>query len=502
MAAGIVTPMSTLLAIDAGTTGVRTLAIAGDGTVEEVAYRPLTQHFPAPGLVEHDATEIWAKVLETLAEVAAALQARGAVVAGVGITNQRETTIAFDRSTGLPCAKAIVWQDRRTTAHCEQLKAAGHEPLVRSTTGLVLDPYFSATKMAWLLEHTTAGTTPNLGLCTVDAWLLWNLTGGVHSGRFATDVANASRTSLLDLSSTRWSAPMAELFGVPLEALPELGATASDFGTIDATVVPALAGVRVGAMIGDQQSALFGQACVTPGMVKATYGTGCFVLENIGTSPTTAEGLTTSIAWQLDTGPVTYALEGSAFVAGAAIQWLRDELGLITDAAALEPLARTVPDAGEVLVVPAFTGLGSPWFDPRARGMISGLSRGAGRAQLARATIDALSFQVTAMVDAMAEASHTTLAGVRVDGGAAAMDVLCQLQADQLGVVVERPASVETTAIGAAALAGLTTGVFDRPEDFTDRWTPARSFTPSAEREVARTTYRRWLEAVERVRTT
>ena len=491
-----------LFAIDAGTTGVRTLAVDLDGRVLDVSYRPLTQHFPSPGFVEHDGTEIVRLVIETLSEAALRAEARGERVVTIGLTNQRETTIAFDRATGTPLAKAIVWQDRRTADACDAWRSDGVESLVRSTTGLVLDPYFSATKMSWLLGQGVGNGAAHLALSTIDTWVLWNLTGGTSSGVYATDPSNASRTMLFDLSTGTWSEEMAQIFDVPLEALAIILPSAGRFGLVSGSVVPSLAGVPISGVIGDQQGALFGQACFDAGMAKATYGTGSFVLQNIGTTlPGPAEGLTTSVAWQLgEQAPLTYALEGSAFVAGAAIQWLRDELQLIEHSEDLEPLARTIESADGVMVVPAFTGLGSPWFDPRARGTITGLSRGSGKAQIARATIEALAYQVTAMVDQMVDSAAQPLTTLRVDGGASAMALLCQLQADQLGVPVERPTSLETTALGAATLAALGEGLMDPLRASSNPWKAESTFMPSVDLATARSGYEQWLQAVERSR--
>ena len=494
--------VDTIFAIDAGTTGVRTLAINLRGDVVDVAYRPLTQYFPSPGWVEHDGNEIIRLVIETHEEAAQRAEARGEKVASIGITNQRETTIAFDKSTGQPLARAIVWQDRRTADACDDLRRRGVESLIRSTTGLVLDPYFSATKMSWLLQLGVDNGVESLGLCTIDSWVLWNLTGGPAGGVFATDPSNASRTMLFDLSSGTWSEELTSLFGVPHHALASIVPSSGRIGLTSASVVPRLGQVAISSIIGDQQGALFGQACYEAGMAKATYGTGSFVLQNIGTTlPEPADGLTTSVAWQLGPqAPLTYALEGSAFVAGAAIQWLRDELQIIATSQDLEPLARCVDSADGVMVVPAFTGLGSPWFDPRARGTITGLSRGSGKAQIARATIEALSYQVTAMVDQMVNSAAQPLSTLRVDGGASAMSMLCQLQADQLGVVVERPASLETTALGAATLAALGEGLMDPFAKATTPWAAESRFTPSSDLATARAGYEQWLQAVERSR--
>ena len=384
--------MAKVVAIDAGTTGVRALVVDERARVADVAYRELTQHFPRPGWVEHDPAEIWDAVRATLAEVGDRLARAGDAVAAIGITNQRETLVAFDRSTGQPLHRAIVWQDRRTAALCAELTGAGHLPLVRETTGLVLDPYFSATKAAWLLrsgELPLAAGDPSLSFCTVDTWVLWNLTGGPSGGAYATDPSNASRTLLLDTATLAWSPELCDLFGVPVHTLPEVRPSAGRFGAAAlADLGPASAvldGVPVSGVLGDQQAALFGQACFDPGMVKVTYGTGSFALANAGPErPPAPDGLTVSCAWDLGEhaagshARVAYALEGSAFVSGAAIQWLRDGLGIIDTAADVGPLAASVPDSGGVTFVPALTGLGSPWWDPTARGIVTGLTRGAG----------------------------------------------------------------------------------------------------------------------------
>ncbi|MGH8994723.1 MAG: FGGY family carbohydrate kinase [Acidimicrobiales bacterium] len=489
--------MGRVVAIDAGTTGVRALAVDEGGSITHVAYRELTQHFPQPGWVEHDPEEIWAHVKATLAEVASKLDDRPIAI---GITNQRETVVAWDRRTGNPLHRAIVWQDRRTADRCRELQDEGHLDEVRATTGLVLDPYFSATKMEWLLRNGDLGTTDpgRLALGTVDAWVLWKLTGGT----FATDVSNASRTLLFDIHEREWSAELADLFGVSLESLPEVLPTCGHFGEAVEEAVPALAGVTIGGVAGDQQAALFGQACFERGMAKATYGTGSFVLSNVGPAcPAPSEGLVTTIAWDLGEfgrGPV-YALEGSTFVSGAAIQWLRDNLGIIERSEELGPLAASVPDAGGVTFVPAFTGLGSPWWDPAARGTVLGLTRGAGRAQLARAVVESIAYSVRAMVDAMADAAVAPTV-LRADGGAAAMDLLLQLQANQVGIPVARPVSVESTALGAAMLAGLTGEVWGSLEDLVGLWHLEAEFTPEPERATADAAYTTWLRTVERSR--
>jgi glycerol kinase len=485
-----------ILGIDAGTTGVRTFAIDEASSVVRSSYREFPQYFPEPGWVEHDPDEIWDATLTTLTEVARACEDAGDTVAAIGITNQRETTVVWDRASGRPLHRAVVWQDRRTASQCDELRAAGHEPFVRERTGLVLDPYFSATKLAWLLRDGGVERSADLAFGTVDSWLLWKLTGGaVH----ATEPSNASRTLLFDIRTGEWSDELCELFDVPRTALGEVRPTSGRFGT---TVPEAAAGlaVPVSGMAGDQQSALFGQACFEPGMAKNTYGTGSFVLVNLGPSaPPPVEGLLTTVAWKL--GDVTtYAMEGAIFVTGAAIQWLRDELQIIERADEIGLLAASVPDAGGVLFVPAFTGLGSPHWDPYARGTVLGLTRGSGRAQLARAAVEAMAYQTADVVDAVRAASGTDLAELRVDGGASVMDVLCQFQADVLGVTVRRPAVQETTALGAAYLAGLAVGVWATPAEAASAWREEASFTPQADPALVGVLLDTWHRAVERSR--
>ena len=501
-----------VVAIDAGTTGVRALAVDERARVADVAYRELTQHFPRPGWVEHDPTEIWHSVRDTLAETGTRLAERGDTVAAIGITNQRETLVAFDRSTGCALHRAIVWQDRRTAPICAELTEAGHLPFVRATTGLVLDPYFSATKAAWLLRQGELGLAPddpNLSFCTVDSWVLWNLTGGTRGGTYATDPSNASRTLLLNTESLSWSPQLCAGFGVPLHTLPEVRASAGRFGTAAlGDLGPASAvldGVPVSGVLGDQQAALFGQACFEPGMVKVTYGTGSFALANAGPErPPAPDGLTVSCAWDLgahaadERGRVAYALEGSAFVSGAAIQWLRDGLGIIASAAEVGPLAASVPDSGGVTFVPALTGLGSPWWDPRARGIVTGLTRGVGRAHLARACVEGMAFQVRDMTDAMAAASAHPLSALRADGGAAAMDLLLELQAEQSRMPVARPSSLESTALGAATVAGLAEGVWTSLAELAGLWRAETVFEPQLPVELTDALHDVWRRAVEK----
>ncbi len=488
--------MPLLLALDAGTTGVR--CVAFDDTLEVVdeAYRELTQHFPAPGEVEHDPEEILRLAVETLRDVATRVRETGRDVLALGITNQRETTIGFDRESGVAFAPAIVWQDRRTAPRCAQLEAAGHGPLVRSTTGLVLDAYFSATKMQWLLERGNADRATTPSFATVDSWLLWHLTGGSSSGVFATEPSNASRTMLLDLATGSWSPTMLDLFGVDVTMLPSVQPSAGYFGAVS-DLVPELCGVPITGVLGDQQAALFGQACFEPGLIKATYGTGAFILAHAGSSvPDVVDGLVTSVAWDLgEHGPTSYALEGSAFVAGAAVQWLRD-LGFIDASSDLEALALSVSDAGGVQFIPAFTGLGSPFWRPEARGAITGLSRGVGKGEIARALVEALAYQVRAITDAF-RSGGIELKELRADGGASAMDLLLQLQSTNSRIDVIRSASLEATARGAASIAGVGVGRWSSLDELAALWRGTTTFQPQ-EPLFVDAGYEAWRRALER----
>ncbi|NBO33962.1 MAG: glycerol kinase GlpK, partial [Actinobacteria bacterium] len=413
-----------VLAIDAGTTGVRTRAVFADGRASIADYREFTQHYPQPGWVEHDAEEIWQAVRATLQSVCARVSEP---IAAIGITNQRETVVAIDRMTGAPLHRAIVWQDRRTAARCDELSP--HLDLVRSTTGLVLDPYFSGSKVEWLLRNTEVTRNKNLAFATIDAFLVHRLTGGAA---FATDVTNASRTCHRSSAACEYRTTSCALFGVDKHQLPEVCPSSGRIGTTIADgAIPA--GVPVSGIAGDQQAALFGQACFTPGSAKNTYGTGSFVLLNVGTScPAPTQGMLTTVAWQLDSQPAVYALEGAIFVTGAAVQWLRDGLYIIDASSEVGPLAESVPDAGGVVLVPAFVGLGSPWWDPYARGAIFGITRGTTRAHIARATVESMVMQTRDVVDAMTRASGVAIRDLRVDGGAAVMNLMLQMQADQL----------------------------------------------------------------------
>jgi glycerol kinase len=491
--------VAVVLAVDAGTTGIRTIAVDEHGRPQAASYREFAQHFPRPGWVEHDAGDIWAATAATLADVADAMQRDGETVAAIGITNQRETAVVWDRATGRPRHRAIVWQDRRTSTRCDELRAAGREPLVRARTGLVLDPYFSATKLEWLLSEGGVDADGALAFGTVDSWILWNLTGGPTAGVHATDPSNASRTMLFDIDSLAWSDELLDLFGVPAGCLPIVMPSSGEFGTTDPARAAGLR-VPVAGIAGDQQAALFGQACFAPGMTKNTYGTGSFVLVNLGPEhPPPADGLLTSVGWAID-GATSYVMEGSVFVTGAAIQWLRDGLGIIADAAETGPLAASVPDTDGVVFVPAFTGLGSPWWDPYARGAILGLTRGTTRAHIARAVVEAMAWQTRDVVDAITAASGRRVEELRADGGASVMDVLCQFQADVLGVPVRRPVTKETTALGAAYLAGIATGVWPTPDAAAASWVAEAEFLPAMPADEVERRHRLWRRGVERSR--
>lgn len=492
--------MAVVIALDAGTTGVRAFAVDETGRPAGYRYREFAQHFPRPGWVEHDPGEIWSAIVGTAAELISQL---GQPVAAIGITDQRETVVAWDRRTGQARHRAIVWQDRRTAPRCEALEADGHLPLIRRSTGLVLDPYFSGSKFEWLLTEGGVEADANLALGTIDAWLLWNLTGGeVH----ATEASNASRTMLFDIGALTWSDELCDLFGVPQSALPEVRPSSGRFGVTTASSgLPA--GIPISGIAGDQQAALFGQACFEPGATKNTYGTGSFVLMNVGSQcPDPVDGLLTTVAWSIDGGQgatrTDYAYEGAIFSTGSAIQWLRDGLGIIDDASEVGPLASSVPDTDDVFFVPAFTGLGSPWWDPHARGTMVGLTRGTTRAHVARAVVESMVLQTRDVVDAMVAGSGHPVADLRADGGASAMDLLLQLQADQLQVPVRRPQVAETTALGAAYLAGLAEGVWSSLADVEANWALDAEFAPDtdADRAAVDAHHRRWLQAVEHSR--
>ena len=487
-----------VLALDQGTTGSRAMVVDTDGAVRGSGYVELTQHYPQPGWVEHDAEEIWTTTVRAIDEALDAARIAATEIAAIGITNQRETTVLWERASGHPVHRAIVWQCRRTAPLCERLKTDGAEPVFKSKTGLMLDPYFSGTKIRWLLDEVPGARDRaergELAFGTVDSWLLWRLTGGaVH----ATDPSNASRTLCFDIRSLRWDDELCRLLGVPQAVLPAVKPSAGVFGETARGELPP--GIPVTGMAGDQQAALFGQCCVEPGMAKNTYGTGSFVLLNTGQAPIASErGLLTTVAWQID-GAVSYALEGSVFVAGAVVQWLRDGLGIIATAAESEALATSVNDAGGVYLVPAFTGLGAPYWDPYARGVLVGLTRGTTRAHIARAALEAIAYQNRDVLDAMAAEARAPLRALRVDGGAAANNFLCQFQADVLNVEVLRPVFTETTAMGAAFLAGVGAGIW-KVGALSSRWRLERRFAPAPDVDARVTAYAGWQRAVERAR--
>ena len=483
-----------LLAIDQGTTSSRAIVFDSHGAVRTVSQREFRQHYPAGGWVEHDPEEIWSS---TLAVTREALAAAGGAVAAIGITNQRETTVVWDRASGVPIHRAIVWQDRRTAAHCRTLRDAGHEPAVGAKTGLLLDPYFSATKLAWILDHVDGAreraAAGDLAFGTIDTFLIWRLTGGaVH----ATDATNASRTALFDIHAQAWDDALLALFDVPRSVLPEVRDSAADFGTTSVDVLGHA--IPIGGVAGDQHAATVGQACFAPGMVKSTYGTGCFAVMNTGSEAIRSRHrLLTTVAWRLEGRP-TFALEGSIFVAGAAVQWLRDGLGLIGTAPETEALAAGLPDSGGVYLVPAFTGLGAPHWDPDARGAIFGLTRDSGPAHLARAALESVCLQTRDLMAAMAADRGADIERVRVDGGMVGNAWLLQALADIVDVTVERPRVAETTAFGAACLAGLQTGVFRSVEDIGERWARDAEFAPRMPGQERRRLVQGWESAVAR----
>jgi len=490
-----------ILAIDQGTTGTTVLVVDAGRTVRGRGYREFAQIYPRPGEVEHDPEAIWSSVTGALEDAIAGFDTRR--IAALGITNQRETTLLWERQGGRPVANAIVWQDRRTAPFCAALKAAGHEQAVRERTGLVLDPYFSATKIRWLLDAVSGlrarAEAGEIAFGTVDSFLIWRLTGGKTH---ATDVTNASRTLLCDLRTRRFSDELCALFGVPPALLPEVRPSAGRLG--ETRGVPGLPdGIPITGVAGDQQAALYGQDCTAPGDAKCTFGTGSFLLINVGPEPrSSTHGLLTTVAWTLDVpgsgaGSTTaYALEGSAFVAGALVQWLRDGLGLIASAPEIEPLARSVPDSGGVTIVPALTGLGAPHWRAEARGLIAGVTRGTTRAHLARAALEAIALQNVDLVTAMQADAGLSINNLRVDGGAAANDLLMQIQADLLGVQIFRPEMVESTALGAAKLAALGVGL--PPVEPGGETVRMRVFTPSMPAEARTAHLARWTEAVAR----
>lgn len=486
-----------ILALDQGTTSCRAIIFNDQAKIVAVAQQEFTQYFPQPGWVEHDANEIWARQLGVMRAVIKSAGISETEIGGIGITNQRETTVVWDRQTGQPIHRAIVWQDRRTASICEELKAKGHSEMFASKTGLVVDAYFSGTKVKWILNN-VAGAKEKAEkeqLCfgTIDSWLIWNLTKGkVH----ATDASNAARTLLYNIDTGDWDKEILELLGIPASMLPEVRDSAGDFGHTDASILEGIA-IPIAGVAGDQQAALFGQACFEAGMVKNTYGTGCFMLMNTGDKRITSKsGLLTTVAWQLN-GKISYALEGSIFVAGAAIQWLRDGLHMIDDAKDSEYFANKVEDTGGVYMVPAFAGLGAPYWDMYARGAIFGLTRGTGKAEMVRAALEALAYQTRDVLNAMENDAGIKLSRLRVDGGATENNFLMAFQADILNVPVQRPEVMETTALGAAYLAGIAVGMWSQTE-IANIWTEDRLFEPTMEAERREKLYHGWQRAVER----
>jgi len=491
--------MSYLLALDQGTTTSRAMVFDADGRVCGHAQRGFAQHFPRPGWVEHDPAEILASQLACAREALAAAGLAAGQLAALGIANQRETTVLWERASGRALAPAIVWQDRRTAAECERLRAAGWTAELRARTGLELDPYFSATKLAWLLEHLPGARARaergELAFGTIDSWLVWHLSGGrLH----LTDPGNASRTLLFNLHTRRWDERLLERFDIPPAVLPRVVDSIGVCGETDPSVFGAA--VPIAGIGGDQQAASFGQACFAPGMAKNTYGTGCFLLMNTGGAPLASRNrLLSTVAWSGPQG-ATYALEGSVFMGGAVVQWLRDALGLVRSAAEIEALAARVPDSGGVVLVPAFTGLGAPHWDPWARGTLLGLTRGTGAAHIARAALEAIALQTVDLVEAMARDGAGPLRELRVDGGAAANDLLMQIQADLLGVPVLRPRLLETTALGAACMAGMAVGIWPDLAVLAERWQADKVFEPALGEAAREAAIARWARALARAK--
>jgi len=489
--------VSHILAFDQGTTSSRAILFDREGAIAGVAQREFRQIFPRPGWVEHDPLEIWTSQAAVAVEVLAGARVRARDVDAIGITNQRETTVVWDRRTGDPIANAIVWQDRRTADACDRLRADGAEPLVRERTGLVLDAYFSGTKIAWLLDHVDGARARaergELAFGTIDTWLIWKLTDGrLH----VTDTSNASRTLLLNIHTKQWDDELLRVLRVPRAILPDVRASSEVYG--DVTTTLGLESVKLGGIAGDQQAALFGQMCTSPGLTKNTYGTGCFMLQNTGTSaPASKHKLLTTIAWTRG-GVTEYALEGSVFVGGAVVQWLRDGLGIIRSSADVEALATSVPDNGDVYLVPAFAGLGAPHWDQYARGAIVGLTRGATAGHIARAAIESIAFQSADLLDAMQADAGVKLAELRVDGGATRNNLLMQFQADLIGAPVVRPQVSETTALGAAYHAGLAVGFWKNVDEIARQWRVEHRFEPSMPASRVQELRARWTQALER----
>ena len=489
--------MSYILALDQGTTSSRAIVFDHDGAIRSVAQKEFTQIFPVAGWVEHDPGEIWASQIGVAAEALGRAHVRPAEIAAVGITNQRETTIVWDRETGEPVHNAIVWQDRRTADYCERLKAEGAGETIQAKTGLLVDAYFSASKIRWILDNVSGARARadagKLAFGTVDAWLVWKLT---NHARHITDVSNASRTMLFNIHTLKWDDELLRIFGVPASMLPEVRSSSEKYGEVSTRL--GIESAPIAGIAGDQQAALFGQMCRQPGMSKNTYGTGCFLLQNIGTTPTRSkQQLVTTVAWQIG-ARTEYAFEGSVFIGGAVVQWIRDGLGFVRTAPEIEALAASVSNNGGVYLVPAFAGLGAPHWDPYARGTIVGITRGTKAAHIARAALESIAYQVADLLDAMAADAGIALTELRVDGGAATNDMLMQFQADLLGVPVVRPAVTETTALGAAYLAGLAVGYWPSVDAITGQWKVDRRFEPAMPRAAATARRERWSAALAR----
>ncbi|MBV9081149.1 MAG: glycerol kinase GlpK [Acidobacteriaceae bacterium] len=486
-----------ILALDQGTTSSRALVFAQDGSVKGSAQRAFRQIYPAPGWVEHDPVEIWSSQIGVATEALTEAGAAADAVAAIGITNQRETTLLWDRTTGHPIHNAIVWQDRRTSGFCDRLREQGHEALIQQKTGLIIDAYFSASKIRWLLDNVPGARQRaergELAFGTIDTWLIWHLTNGrTH----VTDVTNASRTMLFNIHEQTWDPELLELLDIPASLLPDV----VDSSGICGETTGVLNGIAIAGIAGDQQAALFGQMCMRPGMVKCTYGTGSFMLLNTGQEAMASQNrLLTTVAWRIG-GRTTYALEGSIFIAGAVVQWLRDELQIIRHAAEIEALAASVPDSAGAYLVPAFAGLGAPHWDQYARGVLVGLTRGTNRAHIARAALEAIAFQVADVVAAMQSDSGVPIQELRVDGGAARNDLLMQMQADLLGVRVTRPSNPETTVLGATYLAGLAVGYWPDQKTIARQWTANQRFEPAMTEHDRSARRARWSRAVERAR--
>jgi len=486
-----------ILAFDQGTTSSRAIVFDHDGAIVAVGQQEFQQIFPQPGWVEHDPAEIWATQIAVATEALGRAQLRHRDIAAIGITNQRETTLVWDRETGFPIYNAIVWQDRRTADFCDRLKRDGHEEFIRQRTGLVIDAYFSGSKVAWILDNVAGARAKaeagRLAFGTVDSWLLWQLTNGASH---ITDVSNASRTLLFNIHSLKWDDDLLALLRIPASMLPEVRPSSEVYGQVSSTL--GVGGVPISGIAGDQQAALLGQMCVSPGLTKNTYGTGCFLLQNTGERPVDSHNrLLSTVAWQVG-GKTMYALEGGVFIGGAVVQWLRDGLGIIKRSADVEALALSVPDSNGVYVVPAFAGLGAPHWDPYARGIIVGITRGTTAAHLARAAVESIAFQVADLLEAVRDDSAIELPELRVDGGAAANDALLQFQADVLGVPVVRPRVTETTALGAAYLAGLAVGFWDSIDSLARHWSVDKRFEPAMPRSQADARRAEWREALNR----